>query len=78
MEPVLASKLWTPGSAPTLLGPRKYVSKERIVTLSTGERVRVWTDDSGTVTQIEHNDTLDAVVRPKTIHVKYNRAERGR
>lgn len=48
----------------------KFRAVERIVTLPTGERVRVTVDDSGTVTQIEHNHTLDAVVRPRTVTIK--------
>ena len=48
----------------------KYRAVERIVTLPTGERVRVTVDDSGTVTQIEHDHTLDAVVRPRTVTIK--------
>ena len=57
----------------TLLGPRKFVARERIVTTATGERVRVSVDDSGTVTQVEHDHTLDAIVRPQTIRVKIRR-----
>lgn len=48
--------------------------RERIVTLKTGERVRVSVDDSGTVTQVEHNDTLDAVVRPPSVVIQIRRA----
>lgn len=48
----------------------KFRAVERIVTLPTGERVRISVDDSGTVTQIEHNHTLDAVVRPRTVTIK--------
>jgi hypothetical protein len=66
-------KLWTPPTGVTLLGPRKYVAKERIVTLPSGERVRVTIDDSTTVTQVEHDHTLDAIVRPKTVTVKVQR-----
>ena len=67
------SKLWTPPTGVTLLGPRKHVARERIVTLPSGERVRVSIDDSTTVTQIEHDHTLDAVVRPKTVTIKIQR-----
>lgn len=64
-------KLWTPN----LFGPRRYVARERIVTLPSGERVRVSVDDSTTVTQVEHDHTLDAIVRPKTITLKVRRME---
>ena len=69
MDP--SPKLWTPSKA--IFGPRKYIARERIVTLPNGERVRVSVDDSDTVTQIEHEHTLDAVVRPKTIKIKVKR-----
>lgn len=59
--------LWVPPTGVALL---RHQAKERTVTLPSGERVRITVDDSGTVTQIEHNDTLDAVVRPKTTVVK--------
>lgn len=58
--------LWTPH----LHGPARYQAQERIVTLGNGERVRVSVDDSGTVTQIEHTDRLDAIVRPATITMR--------
>ena len=67
--------LWTPGDGPTLIGPRRYVARERIVTLPTGERVRVSIDDSGTVTQVEHHHSLDAIVRPNTIRVQVRRQQ---
>ena len=65
--------LWTPGTAPTLIGPRRHVARERILTLPSGERVRVSVDDSSTVTQIEHDHSLDAIVRPRTITLKVRR-----
>ncbi len=71
-------ELWTPPKGVTLLGPRKHVARERIVTLPSGERVRVSIDDSTTVTQIEHDHTLDAIVRPKSITVKIRRADAQR
>lgn len=67
------AKLWTP----TLIGPRRYVARERIVTLPSGERVRVSIDDSATVTQVEHDHTLDAIVRPRTVTVKVRRIQEG-
>lgn len=66
------SQLWIPPTGVALL---RHHRKERIVTLPSGERVRISVDDSGTVTQIEHDDTLDAVVRPKTTIVKIRREE---
>lgn len=44
-------------------------AKERTVTLKDGRRAKVTVDDSGTVTQIETNDQLDAIVRPKTVRL---------
>lgn len=64
--------LWIPPTGVALL---RYQVTERTVTLPSGERVRISVDDSGTVTQIEHNDTLDAVVRPKTTVIKIRRGE---
>jgi hypothetical protein len=66
--------LWTPGG-PTLIGPRKHLARERIVTLPSGERVRVSIDDSTTVTQIEHDHSLDAIVRPRAITVQVRRQQ---
>ena len=63
--------LWTP---PTGVGLLKMRRRERLVVLPSGERVKVTIDDSGTVTQIEHTDTLDAVVRPEAIRVKVRRS----
>ena len=43
---------------------------ERVVTdPRTGERMRVWWDDSRTTKQVEHDDTLDGYVRPKPIQL---------
>lgn len=60
------SGLWVPG----LLTHRP---KKRTVTLPNGERALVTTDDSGTVTQIETSDRLDAVVRPRTVRIRLRR-----
>jgi hypothetical protein len=52
---------------------------ERVVVLPTGERVRVWQDDSRTVRQIEHDETLDAIVNPKPISMAFrSRRSTGR
>lgn len=45
------------------------------MTLPSGERVRVSVDDSETVTQVEHDHTLDAIVRPRTIAIKVRRQQ---
>lgn len=45
----------------------RYRATERTVTLRDGRRAKVTVDDSGTVTQIETNDQLDAIVRPATV-----------
>lgn len=47
----------------------RYRATERTVTLTDGRRAKVTVDDSGTVTQIESDEQLDAIVRPKTIRV---------
>lgn len=47
----------------------KYRATKKTVTLPTGERALVTVDDSGTVTQIETTDRLDAIVRPKSVRV---------
>jgi hypothetical protein len=51
----------------------RHRATKRTVTLRNGERALVTVDDSGTVTQIEHGDQLDAVVRPRTVTVKIKR-----
>lgn len=43
----------------------------RTVTLRTGERAKVTVDDSGTVMQIETTERMDAVVRPKSVRLKF-------
>lgn len=63
-------QLWTPPNGVTLIPAARYVARERIETLPNGERVQIRVDDSGTVTQIEHDHTLDAIVRPKTVTIK--------
>lgn len=65
--------LWTPPKGVSLLPARRYVEREHIRVLPNGERVKVHVDDSGTVTHIHHDHTLDAIVRPKTIRVKVKR-----
>lgn len=61
-------RLWTPGSrAPALLTHR---ATRRTVTLPDGTRALVTVDDSGTVTQIESANRLDAIVRPKTVRIQ--------
>lgn len=61
------SVLWTPPSGVALL---KHRASKRTITLPDGRRALVTVDDSGTVTQIESADRLDAIVRPKTITVR--------
>ena len=63
----MSGELWTPPGGVSLLRMRP---KRRTVTLPNGERALVTVDDSGTVTQIEHGEHLDAVVRPKSITIK--------
>jgi hypothetical protein len=58
--------LWVPHGFNFL----RYRRTVRTVTLPNGERAKVTVDDSGTVTQIEHGDVLDAIVRPKPVQMK--------
>lgn len=64
------SELWTPPAVPLL----RYRAKKRTVTLPNGERALVTVDDSDTVTNVEHGDHIDAIVRPKTVTVQIRRA----
>lgn len=64
-----ASGLLIPRAASLL----KHRATKRTVTLRSGERALVTTDDSGTVTQIETAERLDAVVRPRTIRIQLRR-----
>ncbi|MGH6692106.1 MAG: hypothetical protein ACREF4_15670 [Gammaproteobacteria bacterium] len=52
----------------------RYRATKRTVTLPSGERALVTVDDSGTVTQVEHGDQLDAIVRPKTVRIQLRKA----
>lgn len=60
------SGLWIPRTANLL----RMRATKKTVTLRTGERALVTVDDSGTVTQIETAERLDAIVRPKTIRYR--------
>lgn len=44
---------------------------EKVITLPNGVQVRVHTDASGTVTHIEENDHLHAIVRPQPCMMKF-------
>jgi hypothetical protein len=46
---------------------RVKTAGERIIHLPNGQTVRVSVDDSGVATQVEEDDCLHAVVRPRTI-----------
>ncbi len=70
-------ELWTPPTGVTLLPFRRHVETDEIIELPDGRRARRWIDDSRTVTQIEHNDTLDAIVRPRTVTIKFGRNADG-
>lgn len=64
------SGLWI---APSFSFLRKYgraKGTSRTVTLPTGERAKVWVDDSKTVKQTEHGEHLDALVRPASIRLQ--------
>ena len=64
------SGLWVPPSGVGLLRMR---ATKRTVTLRDGRRALVTVDDSGTVTQIESSERLDAVVRPRTVRLRLRR-----
>jgi len=49
---------------------RIRTSGERVLHLPNGQHVKVTTDDSGVATQIEEDDALHAVVRPKPITLR--------
>lgn len=63
------SGLWIPRAFSFL----RHRATKRTVTLPSGERALVSVDDSGTVTQIETAERLDAIVRPRTIQVRIRR-----
>ena len=65
--------LWVPPTGVALL---RHHPTRRVVTLPTGERVNVTVDDSGTVTHVEHDDRLDAIVRPRSTTVTIRPKER--
>lgn len=59
--------LWTP---PTGVAQLRMRAKKKTVTLPDGRRALITLDDSGTVTQIESAEQLDAIVRPKTVAIR--------
>lgn len=62
-----ASGLWVTEKGFNVLRLR---ATERTVTLADGRRAKVTVDDSRTVKQIETDDQLDAVVRPRTVRLR--------
>lgn len=64
------STLWTPSTGVAQL---RHRATERTVTLGNGKRAKVTVDDSGTVTHIERDDGLDAIVRPDVVRLKIRR-----
>lgn len=65
----MSERLWVPGAPPLL----RHRQTKKTVTLPNGQRALITTDDSGTVTQIETADRLDAVVRPRTVRIQLRR-----
>ena len=61
------AELWTP---PRGVGLLKHHATKKTVTLPNGDRALVTVDDSGTVTQVESGDRLDAIVRPRTVRIQ--------
>lgn len=68
------AELWTP---PTGIAQLRMRAKKKTVTLPDGRRALVTVDDSGTVTQVESADQLDAIVRPKTVRIEIRPARTG-
>jgi hypothetical protein len=68
----MSEGLWTPPTGVALLRMR---GREWIERLPNGKSVRVTVDDSGTVTQVEHDDRLDAIVRPATVTIQIRSQE---
>ncbi len=66
--------LWTPPHGVALL---RHHSIKRTVDLPDGRRALVTTDDSGTVTQVESGDRLDAIVRPRTVRIQIRKTGGG-
>lgn len=62
--------LWIP---PRGVAQLRHHASKRTVTLPDGTRALVTVDDSGTVTQIESGDRLDAIVRPKSVTIQIRR-----
>ena len=62
----MTGQLWVPNGFNFL----RHRATERTVTLRDGRRAKVTVDDSGTVTQIETDDQLDAIVRPPRVTIQ--------
>jgi hypothetical protein len=60
------SGLWVPHG----FSFNRHRATKRTVTLQNGRRALVSVDDSGTVTQIETAEALDAIVRPRTVRIQ--------
>lgn len=61
------------GTKTIFAGDRKvevHTAGERILHLPNGAVVKVTTDDSGRATQIEENDALHAIARPRSIRIR--------
>jgi hypothetical protein len=43
---------------------------EKILHLPDGTAVKVWTDESGTATQVEEDESMHAIVRPRSFRVE--------
>lgn len=67
---VRPSGLWVPRTVNVL----RFRATKRTVTLPDGRRAKVTVSDSRTVKHIETDESLDAVVRPRTVVLKVRRA----
>lgn len=67
-------KFATPRGAKTIhaggRSVRVHTPGERVLHLPNGATVKVMTDDSGVVTQIEEDEAMHAVVRPNTLTLR--------
>jgi hypothetical protein len=72
------SGLWVPGTGVSF---NEHRNTKRTRTLPSGERALITIDDSGHVMQVlrakrlSDDEHLDAVVRPRTVHIRIRRGE---
>ncbi len=67
--------LWTPAQGVTLLPPKNFLERKKVITLPNGKRAQLTIKDGGLVAEIEHDHHQDAVVRPKPVKVVWRNKE---